>query len=330
MIPSVGNKILREGESPGLSLSFDDIANADLMIGGDSADVADWNTFFDLPTNGTAFGSVVVDGDTVKLYGGSEITLKAGLFVNGDSFLNLISIVDSTNCIIGASFADTSDPGINDEYWSPFYYLLFDYNTENVISRVCSNLITANLPSLETAGNYCFCNCSGLMNTDFSSLITAGKKCFYGCFGLANIDFSTLINAGDYCFFSCSMLVNTDFSSLETAGDYCFCNCSGLINPDFSSLETGGEGCFNSCSGLVNIDFSLLITAGSFCFNGCSSLTSLGLPVCTILGITTGDDNVFNGITGKTITLTIPHALESDGDVIWLKARNTVTVVYSD
>jgi hypothetical protein len=62
-----------------VTLGWDDIANADLLV-GDASDVADWNTFFDLPTNGTPFALVIVTGNTVNLYGGYNINLKANLF----------------------------------------------------------------------------------------------------------------------------------------------------------------------------------------------------------------------------------------------------------
>ncbi len=46
--------------------------------------LSDWNTFFDLPTNGTPFTSMSVVGDEVTLYGGSGITLATILFRNSE------------------------------------------------------------------------------------------------------------------------------------------------------------------------------------------------------------------------------------------------------
>jgi len=78
----------------GLELTFDDIANVPVA---DASSVSDWNTFFDLPTNGTEFSSVEVVGDMVRLIGGSEITTKVELFFENT---NLIKFDDKAGCIV--------------------------------------------------------------------------------------------------------------------------------------------------------------------------------------------------------------------------------------
>ena len=64
-------------EPLGLRLGWDDIAKVPV---GDPTDVNDWNTFFNLPTNGTPFTSVEVIGNEVKLIGGANIILSIALF----------------------------------------------------------------------------------------------------------------------------------------------------------------------------------------------------------------------------------------------------------
>lgn len=81
----------RNGDA--LEITFDDIANVPVS---DAASLSDWNTFFDLPAYGGAFTSVVVDGDTVKLYGGENITIKEYLFFEN---MNIVSIHDYALCI---------------------------------------------------------------------------------------------------------------------------------------------------------------------------------------------------------------------------------------
>ena len=72
---------------------------------------------------------------------------------------------------------------------------------------------------------------------------------------------------------------------------------------------------------------------GEFAFNSCTSLTNIELPVLEQLGQTVSDDNVFLDIAGNTITLTIPNAIMTaqgggpDGDVQYLQANNTVTII---
>jgi hypothetical protein len=69
------------------------------------------------------------------------------------------------------------------------------------------------------------------------------------------------------------------------------------------------------------------------CFFQCILVTTINLPSCTDLGATVGDNNVFNQILGNTITLTVPSALTTcnggnpDGDIQYLQANNTVTIV---
>lgn len=87
----------------------------------------------------------------------------------------------------------------------------------------------------------------------------------------------------------------------------------------------------NNALTLVNLPAATVI--GSYCFNECFSLTSINLSSCTDLGGTVSDDGVFNFITGNTIALTISSALMTcdsgnpDGDIVYLQANNTVTIV---
>ena len=82
-----------------LRLLFDDIANANILV-GDASVVGDWNTFFDLPAYGNPFTSVTIVGNEVQLFGGSNIEIKSQLFsgyehlleVNDDGALIVIGV----------------------------------------------------------------------------------------------------------------------------------------------------------------------------------------------------------------------------------------------
>lgn len=222
-----------------LELTFDNIINVPVA---NASSVTDWNTFFDLPTNGTPFTSVVVDGNTIKLYGGSGITLKNGIFLNN---INITYVNDEAGCIIIGSTQAFS---------------------------ACTEITGFNLPALTDAG--------------FSQM-------FYGC-----------------------ELVSV-FS--------------------FPSLTKIGGSCFQICTGATIFNFPLVTTLEfTGAFRNCSNANSFYLPLCTQMGMTVGDNIVFQGITGKTITLTIPASLmvcnggNPDGDIATLQANNTVTVTQSD
>ena len=272
----IGKLILGSGggsasTSSGLDLLFDNIANANIMIGGSSSNVSDWNTFFDLPVKGTPFTSVTVTGNKVTLFGGSGITFRDYVF--GDNVPTedcLLEVVDNVGCIIAC------EDGV-------------------------------------------FSDC----NTGF------------GCYGITKIHLSACVTLGKEVFADCLVLVdlNLPLTSYTALGDYCFQNCAELINLNFSSLISAGDGCFSNCSGLVSPDFSSLISAGVSCFEHCTELINLDLSSCTSLGTTTGNDNVFRFIIGNIITLTVPVALmicnggAPDGDIAYLQANNTVTVI---
>jgi hypothetical protein len=151
--------------SLGLILGWNNISNANLLV-GDASDVNDWNTFFNLPTNGTPFTSVTVVGNNVELYGGSNIHLRNYLFNNNS---NLLSVNDEANCII-----TTGEAPFNNNY----------------------SLVTCNLPSLTTAGYGCFINCASLTAFNLPALVTAGDGCFLNCQSATSFNLPSCINLG--------------------------------------------------------------------------------------------------------------------------------------
>lgn len=89
----------------GLRMLFDDIANAPVV---DPSNVGQWNTFYDLPTNGAVFTSVIVTGNEVLLIGGGAMTIKAVAFFGN---ANLLEIHDDGNivvAILNGSFASSA------------------------------------------------------------------------------------------------------------------------------------------------------------------------------------------------------------------------------
>ena len=271
-----------------LKLTFDDIANANALV-GDASSVIDWNIFFDLPTYGNPFTSVEVSGDTVSLFGGSNITIKQGLF---NSNINLISIIDDSDSII---------------------------SSEGYTFTSALNLTTVDLPSLLFAGEYSFGITPNVTSFNLPLLETAGIQAFgddtTGSSGISQLTYLSL-------------------PSLTTAGAYCFYGYSALTTLELPLLTSAGRACFEYCQSLTTIDLPNLTTTGDYnLFQTCISLTTISLPVCTNLGLTVGDNYIFNVITGQTITLTVPSALMTcnggnpDGDIQYLQANNTVTII---
>jgi hypothetical protein len=170
-----------------LILGWDDITNANFLV-GDASNVNDWNTFFDLPTNGTPFTSVVVTGNDVELYDGSGINLKNSLFLSNT---NLLFVDDTANCIITAGIACFAS---------------------------CASIVSFNLPLLQTAGSYCFYNCASVTSFNLPLLENAGGDCFSNCISATSFDLPSLETADDYCFFNSSAVTSFDFPSCINLG----------------------------------------------------------------------------------------------------------------
>lgn len=271
---------------------FDDIANANAMVGGDSSVVADWNTFFNLPTNGTPFDSVTVTGNEVVLFGGSNIVLSAYLFGDNDSTGTSLLEVTDTGCVIECADGVFSD-----------------FN-----SGGCFALSKIHLPNCVTLGNEVF---SSTIVSDlilpFASYTTLGNDLF----SYTPID-DTIINqfvnvtsVGTNCFDACLGLINIVLPSVITLGIQAFANCDNLQSINFANAETIGDECFSSDALLTTI---LL-----------PSVTSLGTTVGD-------NQVFFQVNHGNEIDLTIPAALMTvnggnpDGDIQYLQANNTVTI----
>jgi len=174
---------------------------------------------------------------------------------------------------------------------------------------------------------------------DVSCIVAAG----YNSFGDYDVDTNAtiletailpaLVTAGNQCFWWCPSLNTVNFNSLVTAGNGCFDYQCGLSNLNFPLLTNVDNGCFNRNPNLISVNFPNVTNIGDSCFNDCPSLNSIYLPKCTSLGTTIGDDNVFFVIVDLSINLTIPAALmtcnsgQPDGDIQYLIANNTVTIV---
>lgn len=160
-----------------LRLLFSNISEVDAIV-GDSSNVSDWNTFFDLPAFGTPFTSVSVTGNEVKLYGGSGINLKDSLFGDSGFGLELLEINDDAGSIVSAGY----DVFGNDN------------------GSGCTNLTTVYLPELLTAGDLCFLGTINLINVSMDKVTSMENDCFNGSSALSQISFPALTSIGSSCF----------------------------------------------------------------------------------------------------------------------------------
>lgn len=108
------------------------------------------------------------------------------------------------------------------------------------------------------------------------------------------------------------------------------------IDDTAGSISIIGNSAFQYCSNLISVSLPscTFIDDSTFYSLINNSLSTISIPSCTSLGNTTGNDNVFVPTVGNTITLTVPTALMNaqgpgipDGDIQYLQANNTVTVI---
>ena len=327
---------------PPLILQYDGAGNVPYTT------LEDWNDFFDLPAKGIGFTSVIIEGEYVYLRGGKGIALKDSLFFEN---IKIKSITDEAYCITSAetqAFGGCHNLiGVNLPLLKtagnscfrncgniPFFDKLPSLITANKdCFNGCNSATSFDLPSLQSTGNGCFSNCTSATTFDLPLLQNAGDSCFYNCTSAISFSLPLLKNAGDGCFSNCTSATTFNLPLLETTGiKECFSNCTSATTFDLPSLQSAGANCFQQCSSATTFDLPLLVSAGNDCFAGCTSATLFNLPVVINLGETVGDDSVFNGIEGNTISLTILPFLmvcnegQPDGDIVYLQDNNDVTI----
>ena len=290
-----------------LVLTFDDIANASLMISGDASLVGDWNTFMDLPTQGDPFASVSISGNTVSLWGGGSMVLSAYIFGDNDpNGTSLLEVVDKGNIVIICEDGVFSDYGSGlGCYALTKVHLPACIQLGNEVFASCEVLADLNLPfaSYTTLGNDVF-NWVPLLSdsivNQFVNLTSAGVSCFQDCYSLVSPSFPNLSTAGLQCFYTCTSLVSPSFPSLTNAGDCCFQDCTSLTTSTLP-LITAGLFCFRGCSSLTSTSLPQLITAGNYFFMDCTALTSISLPLITVAG------RQFFQNCGQLTNITLPN-----------------------
>lgn len=288
----------------GVKLGFNDIANADLLIGGSSSNVSNWNTFFDLPTNGGAFTSVIVIGNDVILKEGSAITLKDNLFDDAGGYgVNLLSFIDYDHCIIATGLAN----------FGVFFH------------SGCPNLTTAVLPAAINLGSSCFKGTTALRTTNFESVTTISNS-FEGS-GVITLDFPSLTTLqASSAFRNCVNLTSINLALCTGGGVSLFEGCTSLLSIDMPLANQVPNAMFKNCTSLTTANFNTAVNISANAFENCTSITTLYFPACIQVGTSFANNNVFAGITGRTIHLTIKASVAGDADITALQAANTVTL----
>lgn len=201
-----------------LELTFDNIANVPVA---DESNISDWNTFFDLPTYGTPFNSIIIDSNTVKLYGGSGITFKSGLFCESSCKNNIIKVIDTGTII------ELESTTIGSIVKSPFAY----NDSDLEITNACNNLYEVSFQSVISIGIFVFGSCTSLVNISLPNLINVGIAAFYNCISIVNISLPNIINIPYNLFRLCSSLSSFIIPECITSiGASAFYDCPAILN----------------------------------------------------------------------------------------------------
>lgn len=189
----------------GLRLGFKvDIANAPVA---DPTSVSDWNTFFDLPTNGTPFTSVIIAGLEAKLIGGGNLIVKDGAF-SGSTAIDYV--IDETGVLIEVGIGSfgavnmseftansMTDAGL--QAYISATIAIFNATGLQKAAIQCFDSFgstTFNAPNIETMGANCFINSTIAGAYVFNALLTTGDGCFWGAAQITALTMSILTNLG--------------------------------------------------------------------------------------------------------------------------------------
>ena len=226
--PAVGNwKEINANEccnpSPGptlpLRMLFLNILEVEAIV-GDVNNVANWNTFFNLPALGGPFTSVSVTDNEVKLYGGFNIKIKPDLMFNQGDFI--IELDDQAGCVTsvgGGAFAyATALTTVN----LPECTIVYGYQDAPSDDAGgfgdCTNLVNLNIPKLTTLGSYGFSNCSSMAEINFPSLITAEFMSLYLWTSATSINLPNLISIGSSALYGTYSVSSINLSSCTNLG----------------------------------------------------------------------------------------------------------------
>ena len=331
------------------------------IIGGDISLLASWNNFFDLPVYGAEFTSVTFENPTlyetiVTLVGGHDIYVKDGLFYD---ISYLVSVDDSgaVTTIGDASFNSCSS--LETVRFANCTRTIFTGDVDYGSFGSSYNLYSVDMPKLYDLGEGTFYDCEEMTDIilDFNNITYLTPYTFYYNYYVENWSFPNVIYVGYECFGECGGALSFNFPSLITAADYAFIWCDGATIFNMPLLVNIGEYTFNSCQSALSFNFPYAVNVGYKGFANSNNVIIFNLPLVTNIGSTVFSDcsdvqtfnlnsivwigeedcsvnnNVFSGITGNTITLTVPANImtcnggDPEADVDVLQSNNTVTVI---
>jgi len=194
-----------------------------------------------------------------------------------------------------------------------------------------TTLTTINFAALSsTVGTQHFLRRAGISGIiTMNSLATIPSEFFSQCASITKFIGTSVTTIAGPAFTGCTLLTEVDAVNTTTfSGTGCFNNCTSLNVANYPNCTTLGTQTFRTIGAAPcpTLNLPLVVNVPStLAFAGLTNLTTIHLDACTTLGSSTGNNNCFQGLTGKTIDFYIPVGTRTDGDVVFVNTNNTVT-----
>ena len=361
----MGGRKAEPAQSGFFSMLFDDIANAPVA---DPSSTSDWNDFFQtgaaitaanvignevtitcVPGQSHPIGSSswqnfshlieFIDTDVFSSFGTNAFdnssieyfesgTLESFSFAMFSSCSNLLEArADNLVTMDGR-------PLINTTVLERAVYPNCIFLSENAfrLTSPNTNPLEISFPSLETTSIQCFQGRRGLTGVVNFPELTAIAQEFLRDTRITICNAPKATSIGSRSFFSVSTLLECNALLVESIGLSALEGTTNLSKCDYPNCVTVATRAFTNLANnnnlqVVNLPSCITISGGTT-FNRRTGIETLTLNSLETCGATTGDNNVFNQITGNTIEITIPDtAIRDDGDIQYLVNNNTVTFI---
>ena len=203
--------------------------------------LAQWNTAFNLPINGTPFTALTVVGDNVYLDNGgvSDIDINNYFGFNTNNG-NLLEFDDSLS---GYIFSGS----INSFYDCPVLTTLLlpalQIVNTNFASN-CQNLTVVDIPTATIIGDFAFSNSgtlSGNLAVNMPQVVTILQAAFNGS-GIVTASGPSCITVNHFAFSFCLYLTTVNLPIATTVGNNCFNNDTSLTSVSLNSCTNLGGG----------------------------------------------------------------------------------------
>jgi len=275
------------------------------------------------------------DGNTVTVTNGLVISVEAPPTSFKLTWNNIANALHTTvgdyNTLFGSDFTTLTVDG-NDQLLTG-NSTTFAMPLDGLLNNINIVAINDEVESVTSLGDNALGGCTSLTTVSFPACTSIGGSTLNGCTSLVTVSFPTCTTTLNTTFAVCTSLITVSLPACTLLGAGAFGACTLLANVSLPVCVMVEEGCFQGTA-LTTISLPACTSLGEAQFSGSNLLTNVNLPLCENLGGGTGNNDVFDGITGNTITLTIAASRQTcnggnpDGDIVYLAANNTATINY--